>query len=211
MFAYVTPSYITPSSYLPVYPPTFSYPRPRFIPPRVPSARERYLSALADAQTARERYISELEEQRFLSSLRQQEALRQAEFRQRQAFATQDFVPCRRAGRACASGRRELVPCRPGFRYQVAPAQQRSHYLRAQDQQDRLKTVEELLEALLGGNPRDGDQEERHNAEAVSVDMFLIWFLKPILPRHASLVRPSQLRLGFRIDILPQSRPTRTP
>lgn len=155
MFVYATPTY-------PTYTPPTLYPRAHYVTvPSIPTARERYLRAVAEAQAARARYMSELEEQRILDQLRQQEALRQAEYRQCQIVAAQNELTRRRLGRMYAENMcRPVAGRRPAF-----VRQQRTSFCPANKPQSPLNDLEALFSVLLG----DGvDEQVKHQDEKVN-------------------------------------------
>lgn len=157
MFVYATPTY-------PTYTPPTLYPHAHYVPvPSIPTARERYLRAVAEAQAARARYMSELEEQRILDQLRQQEALRQAEYRQRQMVAAQNELTRRRLGRMYTESMCRPVAV-PHGRRPAFVRQQRTSFYPANNPQSPLNDLESLISVLLG----DGvDEQVKHQDEKV--------------------------------------------
>jgi hypothetical protein len=159
MFVYATSPY-------PAYASPALYPHARHtVAPPVPTARERYLHAVAEAQAARARYMSELEEQQILARLRQQEALRHAEYRQRQIVASQNELARRRLGRMYAENL-----CRPVVAPQVRrPAfvrQQRANFFPASRPQTSPNDLEALFAALLRD---DVDEDAKHQDSKVII------------------------------------------
>ncbi|KAF8506374.1 hypothetical protein JB92DRAFT_3145466 [Gautieria morchelliformis] len=164
MFVYTptsSPAYSSPTLY-----PLSHY----VVAPPVPTARERYLRAVAEERAARARYMSELEEQRILASLRQQEALRQAEFRQHQAFAAQNDIARRRVGRIYAENLCRPVAS-PHGRRQAFVRQHGGHCFATQRPQSPLNNLEALISALLQdtvGEDNAQRQQERARADQAS-------------------------------------------
>lgn len=124
---------------------------------------------VADAQTAHARYISELEEQHILASLRQQEALRQAEFRQRQLLAAQNDMARRRAGRICAESFRRCIASRQCAGRQILTRQQRGAFPPLYRSQIAVNDLEALFSVLL----HEVDQyEAQHEDEKVNIHFY---------------------------------------
>ena len=125
-------------------------------PPSVPTARERYLRAVAAAQAARASYLSELEEQRFLAALRQQEALRQADLcgRRRHVLAAQDHLARRRVGQAYPEKLCRPVSSLQGRR-QTLVWHPREGFLSVREPEDPHSDLEAIVSALQGGRSED--------------------------------------------------------
>ena len=119
---------------------------------------------MAEAQYTRAGYLAELEEQRILASLQRQEALHQADFRQRYMFAAQHDIARRRTGHTYAQNLCRPVASPQGRRHAFV-RRQRENSFPAYEPQNPLINLEAIISALLDG----GDE---HIAESEKVNIY---------------------------------------